>query len=190
MNMKVKDVTLYEATIPIFFHVKLPTIPDVFPSHTFTQHRNCTTNSNDNHNSGNDSLIHYNEYHCALERQFILAANHIVKDLKEQMEKMQYSKDGDDDLDDSDYSEEDTSSRASRKKRQAAPVIAATSLLAGFLLRPAVSKFTGNLFGSNEEWISQFNSVNTHVIKLVKINSTNPYSLCIYLAARIPHQRS
>lgn len=123
-----------------------------------------------------DVTAEYSHYHCALERQFILASRHIVKDLQLQREQF-FSKGkwnltattNENSTTEEDYSSEsyNNTAPASRKKRQAAPIIAAGSLLAGFLLRPAVSKFTGNLFGSNDEWASHFNSVKIHKINLL-----------------------
>lgn len=122
-----------------------------------------------------DVTAEYSHYHCALERQFILASRHIVKDLQLQREQF-FSKEKrnltvtatENSTTEEDYSSESfNTAPAARKKRQAAPIIAAGSLLAGFLLRPAVSKFTGNLFGSNDEWASHFNSVKIHKINLL-----------------------
>ncbi|CAL8130118.1 unnamed protein product [Orchesella dallaii] len=150
-SVEIPNVHTYEATIPIFFHVELPKLPDKFPQHTI----DCGNNHKNYSNSSDDNF-------CALEKQFIAASNHIVRDL--QIIKNHLSEES-----------------KLRRRRQATPVIAATSLLAGFLLRPAISRFTGNLFGSDEDWTSHFNSIRDSMIEEHKLlldfeESTHSYT--------------
>lgn len=138
---------LYEATIPVFFKVPLPKLPTEFPEKylSLIQTQNCSF--------GNISESESED--CFQDKQIQQISEHILRLLQQQ--RVQFTRENKDDTSGHGTHGKNSSLRA---KRQATPILAASSLLAGFLLRPAVSKFTGKLFGNEDEWIEQFNAVN------------------------------